>query len=183
MSDLRKFADNYDWSGLKFPASIKDISVFETNNNILVNMLATEVKDIYICRKTNYRCDREVNLMLIFEGDRWHYTEIKSLSRLLASKNSKHAHKRYFCTNCVQGFTQELNKDQHYSYCIDNETVRVAMPRKGSTVEFYDGQNQFKVPFMMYADFEVLLELIQERVSGDPNEPYTSEVSRHIPSG
>ena len=35
--------------------------------------------------------------------------------------------------------------------------VRVEMPRKGSSVEFYDGQNQFKVPFMMYADFEALL--------------------------
>ena len=44
---------------------------------------------------------------------------------------------------------------------------------------------------MMYVHFEVILELIQERVpgactppsSGNPNEPYTSEVSWHIPSG
>ena len=36
---------------------------------------------------------------------------------------------------------------------------------------------------MMYADFEAILEPIQERVPGDPNKPYTSEVSRHIPSG
>ena len=56
------------------------------------------------------------------------------------------------------------------------------MPNNGSTVEFYDGQNQFKVPFMMYADFEAILEPIQERVPGDPNEPYTSKVSQHIPS-
>ena len=58
------------------------------------------------------------------------------------------------CTNCLQGFTLELSRDEHYAYCIDNETVRVEMPSKGSTIEFYDGQNQFKVPFMMYADFE-----------------------------
>ena len=121
--------------------------------------------------------------MLISEGNKWHYTAIKSLSRLLASKNSKHAHKQYFCTNCLQGFTLELSRDQHYFYCINNEMVRVEMPRKGSRVEFYDGQNQFKVPFMMYADSEVLLEPIQERVPGGPNQPYTSEVSRHIPSG
>ena len=120
--------------------------------------------------------------MLISECNKWHYTATKSLSRLLAGKNSKRAHKQYFCNNCLQGFTQELSRDQHYSYCIDNETVRVEMPRKGSTVEFYDGQNQLKVPFMMYADLEALLESIQERVPGDPNEPYTSEVSQHIPS-
>ena len=42
MSNLRKFADNYDWSGLKFPVSIKDIDAFETKNNISVNVLAVE---------------------------------------------------------------------------------------------------------------------------------------------
>ena len=35
----------------------------------------------------------------------------------------------------------------------------------------------------MYVDFEVILEPIQERVPGDPNEPYTSDVSWHILSG
>ena len=51
------------------------------------------------------------------------------------------------------------------------------MPSKGSIVEFYDGQNQFEVPFMMYTDFEA----IQEQVPGDPNEPlgkaYTKDVN------
>ena len=112
MSNLRKFTNNYDWSGLKFPVSTKDISVFEIKNNISVNVLAVEGKDIYICRKTDYRCDREVNLTLISEGDKWHYTAIK---RLLSSSNSKHKCKQYFCNNCSQGFTQELSRDQHYS--------------------------------------------------------------------
>ena len=68
---------------------------------------------------------------------------------------------QYFCTNCLQGFTLESSRDEHYVYCIDNETVRVEMLKSGSTVEFYDGQNQFKVPFMMYVDFEAILKPIQ----------------------
>ena len=56
------------------------------------------------------------------------------------------------------------------------------IPSKGSTVEFYDGQSQFKVLFMMYADFEAILEPIQGP-SPDPEEPYTSKVNQHIPSG
>ena len=180
--NLREFSSDYDWSGLKFPISIKDINIFEMNNDISVNVLSVEDKDVYICRK-GCKALWEINLMLISEGDKWHYTAIESLSRLLPSKNYKHAHKQYFCNNCLQGFTQELSRDEHYSYCINNEMVRVEMPSKGSTVEFYDGQNQFRVPFMMYADFEAILELIQEWVPDDPNEPYTSEVSRHIPSG
>ena len=36
LSNLRKFIDNYDWSGLKLPVSIKDIGAFESQNNISV---------------------------------------------------------------------------------------------------------------------------------------------------
>ena len=51
VSNLRKFKDNYDWSRLEFPVSIKDIGKFETRNNISVNVLAVEGRDIYIHRK------------------------------------------------------------------------------------------------------------------------------------
>ena len=76
-------------------------------NDISVNVLSVEDKDVYICRKPQPEAadgQQEVDLMPISEGDRWHYTSIKSLSRLLASKNSKHAYKHYFCNNCLQGF-------------------------------------------------------------------------------
>ena len=155
---------------------------FEINNNISVNVLAIEARDIYIHRKTNYQCDREISLLLISEDGIKHYTAIKSSSRLLSSSNSKHHGKQHFCTNCLQCFTKELSRDQHQVHCEDNETVRVEMPRKGLTVEFYDGQNQFRIPFMMYADFEAILQPIQSP-SPDPNQPYTSEVNQHIPSG
>ena len=120
--------------------------------------------------------------MLISEDDKLHYTAVKNLSRLLSGSNSKHHGEQYFCNNCLQGFTQELSRDQHYSYHINNEIVRLEMLRKGSTVEFYNGQNQFRVPFMMYVDFEAILQPIQGP-NPDPNQPFTSEVNEHIPSG
>ena len=85
--------------------------------------------------------------------------------------------------NCVQGFTQELSRDQHQAYCEDNESVRVEMPKQGSTVEFKDGQNQFRVPYIMYADFESILELMDPVELGSSNQPYTNEVNHHTPSG
>ena len=51
VSNLRKLTDNYDWSGLEFPVSIKGIGKFENRNNISVNVLAVEGRDIYIHRK------------------------------------------------------------------------------------------------------------------------------------
>ena len=185
VSNLRKFMDNYDWSGLEFPVSIKDIGKFETRNNITiteVNILAVEGRDIYIHRK-GQRVGREINLLMVSEDGIWHYTAIKSLSRLLSSKNSNTKCKQHFCMNCLQGFMQELSRDQHQAYCEDNESVRVEMPKQGSAIEFKDGQNQIKVPFIMYADFESILEPMDPVELGSPNQPYTNEVNQHTPSG
>ena len=96
VSNLRKFIDNYDWSGLEFPVSIKDMSTFEIKNNISVNMLTVEGRDICIHRKTNYKSDREINLLMISKNGIRHYTVIKSLSRLLRSSNTKHKCKQHF---------------------------------------------------------------------------------------
>ena len=115
VSNLRKFMDNYDWSGLEFPVSIKDIGKFESRNNISVNVLAIEGRDIYIHRKGRRMgpagpgslrnpMGREINLLMVSEDGIWHYTAIKSLSRLLSSKNSNTKHKQHFCMNCLQGF-------------------------------------------------------------------------------
>ena len=182
VSNLRKFKDNYDWSGLEFPVSIKDIGKFETRNIISVNVFAVEGRDIYIHRK-GWRMGREINLLMVSEAGINHYTAIESLSRLLKSSNTKHKCKQHFCMNCLQGFTQESSRDQHQVYCEDNESVRVEMPKQGSTVEFKDGQNQFKVPFIMYAGFESILEPMDPVEPGSPSPPYTNEVNQHTPSG
>ena len=42
VSDLREFTDNYDWSGLEFPVSLKQIGEFEAKNDISVNMLGLD---------------------------------------------------------------------------------------------------------------------------------------------
>ena len=182
VSNLRKFSDNYNWSGLEFPVSIKDIGKFETKNNISVNVLAVEGRDIYIHRK-GQRMGREINLLIVSEDGIYHYTAIKSLSRLLKSSDTKHKRKQHFCMNCLQGFMQELSRDQHQVYCEDNKSVRVEMPKQGSTIEFKDGQNQFKVPFIMYTDFKSILELMSPVEPGSPNQPYTNEVNQHTQSG
>ena len=56
------------------------------------------------------------------------------------------------------------------------------MPHKRPIVEYSYGQFQFKVPFIMYADFESILKPIQ----GPENSPRisaTGGVNAHTPSG
>ena len=120
--------------------------------------------------------------MLNTENNRKHYVAMKSLSRLLSSQNTKHKGKEYFCINCLQGFKEESSRDEHIGNCKDNEAVKVEMPHKKLIAQYSDGQFQFKVPFLMYADFESILELIQ----GPGNDLMISStrgINNHITSG
>ena len=133
ISNLTKFSNNYDWSGLEFPVLTKDIGLFEINNDVLINvlavegrfeinddvsinMLAVEGRDIYIHRKSR-QTGHKTDLLLVSENGIDHYTAIKSLSRLLSRSNSKHHGKQHFCTNCLQSFTLESSRDEHQVYC------------------------------------------------------------------
>ena len=120
--------------------------------------------------------------MILEEGDKKHYVAIKSLERLLSSMNNKHEKAQHFCDNCLHGFKTRESRDKHHEYCISNESVKIEMPDKDPIVTYSNGQHQFKVPFIMYADFESILEPIQG-VKNDPNISSTRGLNSHKPSG
>ena len=161
--------------------STKNITKFETRNRIGVNLLALNGKTPYICRKGgNY--EHKVNLMILEEGEKKHYVAIKSLERLLSMANSRHKESHYFCDNCLNGFKNQESRDNHQEYCVSNESVSIEMPKKDPIVTYLNGQHQFRVPFVMYADFESILEPIQG-VKNDPSISSTRGVNSHKPSG
>ena len=68
------------------------------------------------------------------------------------------------------------------------------MPHKKPIVEYSDGQFQFKVPFIIYADFESILEpmgpvgqgSLWDPLSGPGNNPRistTGGINAYVPSG
>ena len=78
-------------------------------------------------------------------------------------------------------------------YCSSNGHVKVNMPtEKEKWLKFHDGQYQFKVPFMLYADFESILKPVDERYRDKINTmkterkgkaSYTEKINTHVPSG
>ena len=46
ISNLKRFANNYDFSGLKYPVAINKIDKFEKKNGIPVNVLGVKGRDI-----------------------------------------------------------------------------------------------------------------------------------------
>ena len=76
--------------------------------------------------------------------------------------------------NCLQGFKEESSRNEHIGYCKDNKLVRIEMLQKRPIVEYSDGQFQFKVLFIMYANFESILGPTQ----GPGNNPRISTTRR-----
>ena len=138
------------------------------------------------------KCKKQVNLLMIVDGENRHYTVIKSISRLLTSLNATRKGAYHFCMNCLNGFRTASARDKHYEYCSSNGHVKVNMfTEEKKWLKFHDGQYQFKVPFMLYADFESILKPVDERYRDRVNTmktekkgkaPYTEKINTHVPS-
>ena len=77
---------------------------------------------------------------MIVDGEKRHYTTIKSMFRLLSKSNGKTQHAYHFCMNCLNGLRTEPARDKHYEYCSSNGHVKVKMPtEKGKWLKFHDG--------------------------------------------
>ena len=107
ISLLRPYENQYNWKGLEFPVSIKKIDKFEKNNpgiavNVLFSIKKSKKKNIYTVPRSehNVKCKKQVNLLMIVDGEERYYTAIKSISRLLKSLNATHKGAYHFCMNC-----------------------------------------------------------------------------------
>ena len=128
---------------------------------------------------------------MIEDGEKRHYTAIKSISRLLSKLNGKTKRAYPFCMNCLNGFQTASARDKHYEYCSSNSHVKVKMPTEEKKwLKFHGGQYRFKVPFMLHADFESILKPVDDRyrekikkAERKSKAPYTEKISKHIPSG
>ena len=68
---------------------IKKIDKFEKNNpGIAVNVLFSKKKNqnIYTASRSerNVKCKKQINLLMIVDGEKRHYTPIKNISRFLS---------------------------------------------------------------------------------------------------
>ena len=155
ISLLKSYENQYNWKGLEFLVSIKKIDKFEKNNpGIAVNVLFSKKKsqNIYTVRRSehNVKCKKQVNLLMIVDGEKRHYTAIKNISRLLSKLNGKTKRAYHYCMNCLNGFRRESARDKPYEYCSSNGHVKVNMPTgREKWLKCHDGQYQFKVPFML----------------------------------
>ena len=188
---MRKDSEKFDWSGIEFPVSLKQIDKFENNNNYAINVFGYEYAVVYPLRISEKKNEKVINLLLIANEETNHYCWIKNMSRLLSSEINNHQHKRHFCYRCLNSFISVKSLDKHKEYCQNNEAVKIEMPM------FKDDEGKFlgpkyiyfknfykkqRVPFVVYADFECFTEKIDTCQPKD-TKSFTNRYQKHRPSG
>ena len=84
---MKSFLDKHNWKEINFPSHSKDWKKFESNNkSIALNILyvphnTEKIRHAYRS-KYNSTCESQVILLMITDGEKWHYLAVKSLSAL-----------------------------------------------------------------------------------------------------
>ena len=178
---------NFNWSGIEFPTSLKQIDRFEKQNPYYtINVYGYDKDDVYPLRISKKQKGYLINLLLISEDENNHYCWIKNMSRLLAAKVSKHKSKMHFCPRCLNAFQSEKSLEKHLEYCGANKEVKIDMPKdedgNPKYIKFNNYNRKMRVPFVVYADFESFPEKIHT-CSPDESESYTNQYQKHKASG
>ena len=137
-----KWLGKYNFHGCSMPMQIDDISKFEKNNDMAINVyhIKHDGKMITPLRITQQekKLEEYVNLLLIEGDDRCHYTWIKNLDRLLCYGDNN---TRKFCPFCLTGFDTRYNKtlEEHIPLCRKYGGQKTILPSKGKNIiEFKD---------------------------------------------
>ena len=172
---LKKQCEEFNWEGISFPISWRGIDRFERQNDISVNVLGLDGKEIVTLRKTREKKENHVILFKLKQGENEHFALVNNLNRLWFGQDSKNKNQRQVCDGCLNSFNSKETLEVHQEFCVDDGVKAVLPPRK-STVKFKKVQCGTIVPFTIYADFECILEKTEKRIGEK-----TTQIQHHIP--
>ena len=93
ISKLKPYINKYNWEGIEFPAGPKDWKKFEQNNktialNILFVPHNTETIRVAYRSEYNHKRKKQVILLMITDGKKWHYLAVINMSALQCLKKN-----------------------------------------------------------------------------------------------
>ena len=124
----------------------------------------------------------QIILLMISDGQKWHYLVVKNLLGLLRGITSNHK-EDFYCLNCFHSYKTENKLEAHKKICQNHDYCHVEMPTENNNIIKYNhGEKSIKLPFVIYTDLECLLEKMSTCMN-NPNESSTTKINKHTPSG
>ena len=137
----------------------KDWEKFERNNktitlNILLMQQNTEKIRVAYRSEYNKKRKKQVILLMVTDGKKWHYLAVTNLSELLAKKSSNHDG-GFYCLNCFNSYTSKNKLKEHEEICNNQDSCHIEMPKWVEKILKYNpGEKLLKAPFSIYLDLE-----------------------------
>ena len=129
----------------------------------------------FCLRKTQITQKSQVIILMIPNGEKWHYLAVKKISALLRGITSKH-YRDFYCLNCLHSFRTQNKLELHKKVRENKDLCNVIMPSEDTKMlEF----NQLSI---MYADLKCIIEKT-DGCKNNPENSSTTKVSKHIPLG
>ena len=140
-------------------------------------------RKIHVAYKSKHSltCDKQVILLMISNSENWHYLTVKNLPGLLREIKSSHK-EDFYCLNCFRSYRTKNKLKAHEKICENHDYCNVEMPTKDNIIKYNQGEKSIKLPFVVYADLECLLEKMS-MCQNNPNELSTTGINKHTPSG
>ena len=178
---IKPYIEKYNWEDIDFPSTSTDWKKFECNGEVALNILYVpyNTKKINIAYKfkNNLTQERQIILLMISDGQKWHYLVVKNLLGLLRGITSAHKEDSY-CLNCFHSYRNESKLEAHKKICENHDYCYIEMPTKNNNIIKYNHEEKsMKLPFVIYVDLECLLEKTSTCIN-NPNESSTTKIIR-----
>ena len=166
ISKIKRFIDQYNWKEIDFPSHRKNWKKFESNNkSVALNILYMP----HNTEKTRHAYKSK------------HYLAVKSLSTLFREITSKHEGD-FYCLNCFCSHRPENKLIKNRRVCENHDYWYLEMPKEDKKILKYNhGEKSLKVPFIIYADLESLLEKMNT-CNNNPKKSSTTKINKHTAS-
>ena len=105
------------------------------NLTIAFNILYAKKEKVYLVyvSKHNSNGEKQVILLMIPNGKRWHYLAVKILPAFLRGIMSKHLGD-FYCLNCLHSFATESKLESHIKVYENIDFCNVVMPSEDAKI-------------------------------------------------
>ena len=167
---------------MNFPTSKKDWKKFElSNKSIALNLLyvpynTEEIRHAYKS-KHSLNCKNQITLLMITDGKKWHYLDVKSLSALFWGITSKH-NKDFYCLNFFTHLEQKINlKNKNNLKNLKNSLSNNACADRGLSKIIYIPQ---KDNLCKWRKHEHQQDQIEKKMSSFKKKPYNFFMNENL---
>ena len=129
ISKTKPYISKYNWKGIEFPGGSKEWKKLEQNNkaidfNVLFVLHSTKIIRVACRSEYNHKREKQVTLLMISDGIKWHYLAVSNLSALLEGKLSNH-HGDFYRLGCFNSCTTKNRLKEHEEICNKHDCCHI----------------------------------------------------------